>query len=538
LQIKTGMQVALVDRSVLTIEEETMTDRVYVFDTTLRDGEQSPGGTMTSSEKIEVARQLVRLGVDIMEAGFPAASPGDLDAVRNIAKEVKGVVVAGLARANPSDIDAAWEAVQHAEAARIHTFVATSPVHMQSKLRKTPDEVVEIARQSVRRCKTYLSDVEFSAEDATRSDWDFLCRIFAAAIEEGATTLNVPDTVGYTTPAEYRRLIEYLKANTPGIENVVISVHCHNDLGMATANTLAAVEAGARQVEVTINGIGERAGNTALEEVVMALRTRKDYFNGVDTRIASKELVPSSKLITRVTDFEVQANKAVVGANAFAHEAGIHQDGMLKNRETYEIMTPESVGWASTQLVMGKHSGRAGFRSKLEDLGYEVDQDRLQELYTRFISLSDRKKNVTDADIIAIVEDNLRQDEDVVSFRLIDWRAHSGSDGIAEAAVMLDVKGKEREATAKGNGQISALFSAIDSVSDLEPTLEQFSIDAITPGEDAQGSVTVRVAVGGTVYIGRGVSTDIVQASVNAYIMALNRAAAAATAPERAKGAV
>jgi 2-isopropylmalate synthase len=515
-----------------------MADRVYVFDTTLRDGEQSPGGTMTSAEKIEVARQLVRLGVDIMEAGFPAASPGDLDAVRNIAKEVKGVTVAGLARTNPGDIDAAWEAVQHAEAARIHTFVATSPVHMEHKLRKTPDEVVEIARAAVRQCKSYLSDVEFSAEDATRSDWDFLCRIFAAAIEEGATTLNVPDTVGYTTPVEYTRLIEYLKANTPGIENVIISVHCHNDLGMATANTLAAVEAGARQIEVTINGIGERAGNTSLEEVVMALRTRKDYFKGLDTRVESRELVPSSKLITQVTDFHVQPNKAIVGANAFAHEAGIHQDGMLKNRETYEIMTPESVGWASTQLIMGKHSGRAGFRSKLNDLGYDVDQDRLQALYTRFIELTDRKKNVTDADIIAIVEDNLRQDGDGVAFRLIDWRAHSGAEGGAEAAVIVDVNGKEREATGKGNGQIEALFSAIDSVTGIVNTLEQFSIDAITPGEDAQGSVTVRVSVGGTVFTGRGVATDIIEASVNAYVLALNRAAAAAIAPERAKGAV
>ncbi len=448
-------------------ESVIMGDRVLVFDTTLRDGEQSPGGTMNTAEKIEVARQLARLGVDIMEAGFPAASPGDLDAVRTIAKEIKGVVVAGLARTNPGDIDAAWEAVQHAETPRIHTFVATSPVHMEHKLRKSPDEVVEIARAAVRRCKGYLSDVEFSAEDATRSDWDFLCRIFAAVIEEGATTLNVPDTVGYTTPAEFTRLIQYLKANTPGIENVVISVHCHNDLGMATANTLAAVEAGARQVEVTINGIGERAGNTSLEEVVMALRTRRDFYGQVDTRVNAVELVPSSKLITRVTDFQVQPNKAIVGANAFAHEAGIHQDGMLKNRDTYEIMTPESVGWASTKLVMGKHSGRAGFRSKLQDLGYDIDADRSQILYQRFIELTDRKKHVSDADIVAIVEDNLRNGE-AQPLRVIDWRAHSGADGGAEAAVMIDVHGREREATGNGNGQIEALFSAIDSVTGIE----------------------------------------------------------------------
>lgn len=492
---------------------------------------------MTSVEKIEVARQLARMGVDIMEAGFAAASPGDLEAVRNIAKEVKGAVVASLARTNPGDVDAAWEAVQHAESPRIHTFVATSPVHMEYKLRKSPDEVVEIARAAVRRCKGYLSDVEFSAEDATRSDWDFLCRIFAAAIEEGATTLNVPDTVGYTTPAEYSRLIHYLKENTPGIENVIISVHCHNDLGMATANTLAAVEAGARQVEVTINGIGERAGNTSLEEVVMALRTRHDFYSGIDTRVVSSELVPSSKLITHVTDFQVQPNKAIVGANAFAHEAGIHQDGMLKNRDTYEIMTPESVGWASTQLIMGKHSGRAGFRSKLQSLGYDIDAERSQKLYQRFIELTDRKKHVSDADIIAIVEDNLRKGE-AEPFRIIDWRAHSGAGGGAEAAVIVDVEGHEREATGKGNGQINALFSAIDSVTGIDSNLEQFSIGAVTPGEDAQGTVTIRVSVDGSVFTGRGVATDIIEASVNAYVMALNRAAVAAKAPERAKGAV
>lgn len=514
-----------------------MGDRVLVFDTTLRDGEQSPGGTMNTVEKLEVARQLARMGVDIMEAGFPAASPGDLDAVRTIAKEIKGVVIAGLARTNPGDIDAAWEAVQHAESPRIHTFVATSPVHMEYKLRKSPGEVVEIARAAVRRCKGYLSDIEFSAEDATRSDWDFLCRIFAAAIEEGATTLNVPDTVGYTTPAEFTRLIQYLKENTPGIENVIISVHCHNDLGMATANTLAAVEAGARQVEVTINGIGERAGNTALEEVVMALRTRRDFYGDVDTRVNAAELVPASKLITRVTDFQVQSNKAIVGANAFAHEAGIHQDGMLKNRDTYEIMTPQSVGWESTQLIMGKHSGRAGFRSKLQDLGYDIDADRSQVLYQRFIELTDRKKHVTDADIVAIVEDNLRKEE-AQPFRVIDWRAHSSADGGAEAAVMVDVNGREREATGKGNGQIEALFSAIDSVTEIENRLEKYSVDAVSPGEDAQGSVTVRISVDGNVFTGRGVATDIIEASVHAYVKALNRAAVAATAPERAKGAV
>ena len=370
-----------------------MADTVIVFDTTLRDGEQSPGATMNTDQKIEVARQLSRLGVDIIEAGFPAASPGDLDAVRRIAKEVTGLTVLGLARTSFYDIDAAWEAVQHAEDASIHTFISTSPIHIERKLRKTPDEVIEMARAAVRRCKGYVSKVEFSAEDATRSDWDYLCQIFAAAIEEGATTINIPDTVGYTMPAEYQELIRYVQQNTPGIEDVVISVHCHNDLGMATANTLAAIQAGARQIEVTVNGIGERAGNTSLEEVVMALKTRHDLYDEIDTSIDATQLVPTSRLVSRMTGISVQPNKAIVGANAFAHEAGIHQDGMLKDRETYEIMTPESVGWEESKLVLGKHSGRAGFNAKLEELGYQVDRDTLQDLYTRFIELTDRKED-------------------------------------------------------------------------------------------------------------------------------------------------
>ena len=500
-----------------------MSDRVIVFDTTLRDGEQSPGATMNTEQKIEVARQLARLGVDIIEAGFPAASPGDLDAVRRIAKEVKGLTVLGLARTSFSDIDAAWEAVQHAEDASIHTFISTSPIHMERKLRKSPDEVVEMARAAVRRCKGYVSKVEFSAEDATRSDWDFLCRIFAAAIEEGATTINIPDTVGYTMPAEYAELIRYVQANTPGIENVVISVHCHNDLGMATANTLAAVQAGARQVEVTINGIGERAGNTSLEEVVMALKTRHDLFNGVDTGIDTTQIVPTSRLVSRMTGIIVQPNKAIVGANAFAHEAGIHQDGMLKDRETYEIMTPQSVGWEESKLVLGKHSGRAGFNAKLQELGYEVDRETLQKLYNRFIDLTDRKKTVTDADIIAIVEDDLQRGSDQI-VRLIDWRASSGSDGACEAAVMLEINGREREATGRGNGQVDALYTAVDALVDIQPKLEHLHVEAVTSSADAQGSVLTRVRVGDQVYTGHAVSTDIIAASLDAYIQAINRA--------------
>ncbi len=513
-----------------------MPDRVIVFDTTLRDGEQSPGATMNTEQKIEVARQLSRLGVDIIEAGFPAASPGDLDAVRRIATEVKGLTVLGLARTSTYDIDAAWEAVQHAEDASIHTFVSTSPIHMERKLRKSPDEVVEMARAAVRRCKGYVSKVEFSAEDATRSDWDYLCRIFAAAIEEGATTINIPDTVGYTMPAEYHALIKYVQANTPGIEDVVISVHCHNDLGMATANTLSAVQAGARQVEVTINGIGERAGNTSLEEVVMALKTRRDLYDGIETNIDTTQLVPSSRLVSRMTGITVQPNKAIVGANAFAHEAGIHQDGMLKDRETYEIMTPESVGWEESKLVLGKHSGRAGFNAKLEELGYSVDRETLQGLYERFISLTDRKKTVSDADIIAIVEDNLQRVAGDVILKLIDWHAASASSGECEAAVILEINGREREATGRGNGQVDALYTAVDALIDIQPKLEHLHVEAVTSSADAQGSVLTRVRVGDEVYTGQAVSTDIIAASLDSYVQAINRAlvARAARTQERA----
>lgn len=500
-----------------------MPDTVTVFDTTLRDGEQSPGATMNTEQKIEVARQLSRLGVDIIEAGFPAASPGDLDAVRRIAREVRGLTVLGLARTGITDIDAAWEAVQHAEDASIHTFVSTSPIHMERKLRKSPDEVVEMARAAVRRCKGYVSKVEFSAEDATRSDWDYLCRIFAAAIEEGATTINIPDTVGYTMPAEYVELINYVRNNTPGIENVVISVHCHNDLGMATANTLAAVQAGARQVEVTVNGIGERAGNTSLEEVVMALKTRGELYGNIDTHVDTTQLVPTSRLVSRMTGIVVQPNKAIVGANAFAHEAGIHQDGMLKDRETYEIMTPQSVGWEESKLVLGKHSGRAGFNAKLVELGYDVDREKLMKLYQRFIDLTDRKKTVSDADIVAIVEDNLQRGS-VELVRLLDWRASSSSDGRCEAAVMLEIDGREREATGRGNGQVDALYTAVDALVDIQPKLEHLHVEAVTSSADAQGSVLTRVRVGDQVYTGQAVSTDIIAASLDSYIQAINRA--------------
>src|SRR5918998_3566261 len=400
---------------------ETEQARVIVFDTTLRDGEQSPGATLTADEKLEVADALVDLGVDVMEAGFPAASPGDFEAVRAIANRVKGVTVAGLARCNESDIERAAMAVKGAESARIHTFIATSDIHLEHKLRMSRGDVLDRVDRMVRFAKSFTNDIEFSAEDATRSDWEFLAQVFASAIAAGATTINVPDTVGYTSPREYAALMEYLTATVPGIERAIISVHCHDDLGMATANTLAAVRAGARQVEVTMNGIGERAGNTSLEEVVMALATRGDQFGGGATRIRKDRLVPTSRLVSTLTGVPVQPNKAIVGANAFAHEAGIHQDGMLKERTTYEIMDPTDVGWEGTKLVLGKHSGRKGFRATLDDLGIRLDDAQLQTAYERFLVLADRKKHVTAADLLALISDQLETAGD--NLHLVGWNA-------------------------------------------------------------------------------------------------------------------
>jgi 2-isopropylmalate synthase len=377
---------------------------VKVFDTTLRDGEQSPGATMTMAEKLQVAEQLMALRVDIIEAGFPAASPGDLAAVKEVARRVQGVAVAGLARATTSDIDAAWEAVREAEQPIIHVFLATSDIHLAHKLRIDREEALERVKSMVSYARNLCPVIEFSAEDATRSDWDYLCQVFTAAVQAGATTINVPDTVGYTLPHEYEMLFRYLRERVPGIEKVTFSAHCHDDLGMATANTLAAIRGGARQVEVTINGIGERAGNTALEEVVMALRTRPDAFDHVDTRIDAARLVQASQLVSRLTGISVQPNKAVVGRNAFAHEAGIHQDGMLKNRLTYEIMTPQSVGWTETNLVLGKHSGRHALDARLRQLGHKLSAEQLKVVYQRFVALADEKKVITDADLIFIVE--------------------------------------------------------------------------------------------------------------------------------------
>lgn len=377
---------------------------IRIFDTTLRDGEQSPGATMTTEEKIQVAQHLVRLNVDVIEAGFPAASPGDLVAVKEIARNTQDVAIAGLARASISDIDAAWEAVSEAEQPVIHVFLATSEIHLKHKLNLNSEEALQRVKTMVTYARNLCPTIEFSAEDATRSDWDYLCRVFETAIKSGATTINIPDTVGYTSPQEYEALFQYIRNRVPGIENVVMSAHCHNDLGMATANTLAAIKAGARQVEVTINGLGERAGNTAMEEVVMALRTRPEVFGNVSTRINTQEFLAASQLVSRLTGIPVQPNKAIVGTNAFAHEAGIHQDGMLKNRLTYEIMTPQSVGWSDTNLVLGKHSGRHGLDARLRQLGHKLDAAQLKAAYRRFIVLADEKKHITDEDLLYIVE--------------------------------------------------------------------------------------------------------------------------------------
>jgi 2-isopropylmalate synthase len=496
-------------------------ERVIVFDTTLRDGEQSPGATLTAEEKLEVADALAELGIDVMEAGFPAASPGDFEAVRAIANRVKGVAVAGLARCNEADIERAASAVRGAEAPRIHTFIATSDIHLKYKLRLERHEVLERVAAMVRFAKSFTSDIEFSAEDATRSDWAFMAKVFGVAIEAGATTLNVPDTVGYTTPAEYQALMRYLFEHVPGVEQAVISVHCHDDLGMATANTLAAVGAGARQVEVTMNGIGERAGNTSLEEVVMALETRGDQFGGARTRIRRERLVPTSRLVSTLTGVVVQPNKAIVGANAFAHEAGIHQDGMLKERTTYEIMNPADVGWEGTRLVLGKHSGRAGFRNTLQELGIRLDDGQLNEAYQRFLVLADRKKQVTAADLVALVSDQLQVADDPL--QLVRWNASIGSGGAATAGAVVSREGVELSGEGQGNGAVNALLQAIDAAVGIPCELEEYHVEAVTPGEDAQGQVRLRIRAGNQVYTGHGLATDVVEASARAYLDALSK---------------
>jgi 2-isopropylmalate synthase len=506
-------------------------DHVRIFDTTLRDGEQSPGATMTSAEKLEVARQLAVLGVDVIEAGFPAASPDDLEAVRRIAKEVgtqDGPIVAGLARCWREDIEKAWQAVQVAKKPRIHTFLATSDLHMERKLGMTREQVLSQIEHMVSFARSLCDDVEFSPEDASRSEPGFLVQALRVAIEAGATTLNIPDTVGYAMPAEYGKLIAYLREHTPGAESVIWSAHCHDDLGCATANTLAAIEAGARQVEVTINGIGERAGNTSLEEVVMALRTRKPFY-GVDTRINATELCRTSRLVANYTGIAVPRNKAIVGENAFAHEAGIHQDGMLKDQRTYEIMRPEDVGLTQSRLVLGKHSGKHALQVRLKELGFELDRDELREAFGRFKMLADRKKVVTDADLQALANQELLAPEEI--FALTDLQVSAGRPGMPTATVRLrGPNDRQYVHAAVGTGPVDAAYRAIDAIVEAPSVLLEYNVHSVTEGIDALGEVTVRIAAEHDktkVFGGYGADTDIIVASAKAYVAAINRMLAA-----------
>jgi 2-isopropylmalate synthase len=499
-----------------------MKDHLVIFDTTLRDGEQSPGASMTKEEKLRVARQLERMKVDVIEAGFAAASPGDFDAIRSIAETVKDSTVCSLARANENDIRRAGEAIKPASSGRIHTFIATSPIHMEKKLRMTPDEVVEAAVKAVTQARQYTDDVEFSAEDAVRSDFDFLCRIFEATIKAGARTINVPDTVGYSIPSVWGERMRALIERVPGADKVVWSTHCHNDLGMAVANSLAAVMAGARQVECTINGLGERAGNASLEEVVMAVRTRSDLF-AVETRIDTTQIVPASKLISQITGYPVQPNKAIVGANAFAHESGIHQDGVIKHRETYEIMRAEDVGWAQNKLVLGKHSGRNAFKTRLADLGMVVgSEEQLNAAFARFKELADKKHEIFDEDLQALMSDETVTPEQE-HYKLLSLRVASETGETPHARITLSVGGAESQSEADGDGPVDASFKALERIASSQSELLLFSVNSITGGTDAQGEVTVRLAKEGRIVNGQGADTDIVVASVKAYINALNK---------------
>jgi 2-isopropylmalate synthase len=497
-------------------------DRLIIFDTTLRDGEQSPGASMTKDEKIRVARQLERMRVDVIEAGFAAASPGDFDSINSIAQAIRESTVCSLARANENDIRRAGEAIAPAPRKRVHTFIATSPIHMEKKLRMSPDQVVEQAVKAIGWARQYTDDVEFSAEDAGRSDIDFLCRVFEAVIKAGATTLNVPDTVGYTLPSQYGEIIRQLIERVPGADKVVWSVHCHNDLGLAVANSLSAVMSGARQVECTVNGLGERAGNASLEEVVMAVRTRADIFP-VETGIDATQIVPASKLISQITGYPVQPNKAIVGANAFAHESGIHQDGVLKHRETYEIMRAEDVGWTQNKLVLGKHSGRNAFKSRLSELGVVLDsEEALNAAFAKFKELADKKHEIFDEDLQALLSDEAVTPE-VEFYKLNYSQVNSETGETPHARLTLSVGGEEKKGEATGSGPVDATFKAIESVLNTGSELLLYSVNNITSGTDAQGDVTVRLSKGGRVVNGSGADTDIVIASVKAYLNALNR---------------
>jgi 2-isopropylmalate synthase len=498
-------------------------EKLIIFDTTMRDGEQSPGASMTKEEKLRIARLLERMHVDVIEAGFPAASDGDFDAVRAVAALVKSSTVCGLARANEKDVRRCGDAIKGAASPRLHTFIATSPIHMEKKLRMEPSQVIEQAVRAVKWAREYTDNIEFSPEDAGRSDLDFLCRILERVIAAGATTVNIPDTVGYTLPEHFGALIRQLRERVPNSDKAVWSVHCHNDLGLAVANSLSAVLAGARQVECTINGLGERAGNASLEEVVMAVRTRQDVFP-CETDIDATQIVPASRLVSGITGFPVQPNKAIVGANAFAHEAGIHQDGVLKSRETYEIMRAQDVGWATNKLVLGKHSGRNAFKARLIELGVVLpSEEALNTAFKRFKDLADKKHEIFDDDLQALItEGNLEQTVNE-QYRLVSLVAHSETGESPFAKVVIAEEGKEKPAEAQGSGPVDASFKAIENIVKSGAQLLLYSVNNITSGTDAQGEVTVRLAKGERIVNGQGADTDIVVASAKAYINALNK---------------
>lgn len=493
---------------------------VKIFDTTLRDGEQAPGCGMTAEEKLRVAHQLEKLGVDVIEAGFPISSEGDFQSVKIIAETIRGCEIAGLCRANYNDIDRGWEAVKGAENPRIHTFIATSDIHLKHKLKKSRDQVLEIISGAVKHARNYTENVEFSCEDATRTDLDYLCKAVDLAVRAGATTINIPDTVGYTVPEEFAYIIRTLKERVAGLDNITLSVHCHNDLGLAVANSIAAIREGARQIECTINGLGERAGNASLEEIVMGLKVRNDQ-NPYITRINTEHLYPTSRIVSQVTGVNVQPNKAIVGANAFAHEAGIHQDGVLKEKITYEIMNPQDVGIPSNKLVLGKHSGRHAFKDRLEDYGYYLDDKAFENAFKKFKDLADKKKYVFDEDIEALISEEFVRSSDF--YKLISANYAGGSDMQPVVTIKILIDGEELVVSETGDGPVDAAYRAVSKATGLNPALEHYIVASITEGIDAQGEVTVRVEDEGVITQGQGANTDIVVASVKAYVNALNK---------------
>jgi 2-isopropylmalate synthase len=499
-----------------------MDNHVYIFDTTLRDGEQSPGASMNIEEKLLLARQLERLRVDVIEAGFPISSDGDFESVKRIAEEVRTVTIAGLARAGKLDIDRCWEAVQYAAKPRIHTFIATSDIHLKYKLKKTREQVLQDAREAVRYARTLCQDVEFSAEDASRTDLDYLCSVLEAVIDAGARVVNIPDTVGYAIPAEFAERIQYLRARVRNIDRAILSVHCHNDLGLAVANSLIAIQNGARQVECTINGIGERAGNASLEEIVMALQTRRDFF-GLDMEVNTQEIYPASRLLTNLTGLMVQPNKAIVGRNAFAHEAGIHQDGVIKEKSTYEIMRPETVGIKESKLIMGKHSGRHALKLKYQELGFELSNAELEKAYVLFKKVADKKKEVYDDDLIVIVRDGLRIFPEAYKLKYI--QSSGGNQIIATATIVLEREGQIFRDSAIGDGPVDAALKAIDRITGIGGRLMDYTVHSVTRGKDAVGEVFMKVDFGKVSFIGKAASTDVVDASARAYLNALNKMA-------------